>query len=79
MLVMRFADVHWPAPLSLHSMFKAQYKGQVIIIIIIIKDRSTDNKERNEKQVRRTRSQSEWIAARMQYRWYGQLCNVQGI
>jgi len=36
MLLMRFADVQWPAPLSLHSMFKAQYKCQVIIIIIII-------------------------------------------
>jgi len=35
MLVMRFADVQWPAPLSLHAMFKAQYKCQVIIIIII--------------------------------------------
>jgi len=34
MLVMRFADVQWP--LSLHSMFKAQYKCQVIIIVIII-------------------------------------------
>jgi len=31
-LVMRFADVQSPAPLSLHSMFKAQYKCQVIII-----------------------------------------------
>jgi len=30
MLVMRFADES--APLSLHSMFKAQYKCQVIII-----------------------------------------------
>jgi len=36
MLFMRFADVQWPAPLSLHRMFKAQYKCQVIIIIIII-------------------------------------------
>jgi len=38
MLVMRFADVQCPAPLSLHSMFKAQYKCQVIIIIINICD-----------------------------------------
>jgi len=38
MLVMRFADVQWPAPLSLHSMFKAHYKCQVIIIIISIVD-----------------------------------------
>jgi len=30
---MRFADVQWPAPFSLHSMFKAHYKCQVIIII----------------------------------------------
>jgi len=37
MLVMRFADVQWPAPkLSLHSMFKAQYKCHDIIIIIIV-------------------------------------------
>jgi len=28
--------VQWPAHLSMHSMFKAQYKCQVIIIIIII-------------------------------------------
>jgi len=35
MLVMRFADVQWPGPLSLHSMYKAQYKCQVIIIIIM--------------------------------------------
>jgi len=34
MLVMRFADVQWPAPWSLHRMFKAHYKCQVIIIII---------------------------------------------
>jgi len=33
---MRFADLQWTAPLSLHSMFKAQYKCQVIIIINII-------------------------------------------
>jgi len=32
MLVMRFSGVQWPAPLSLHSMFKAQYQCQVIII-----------------------------------------------
>jgi len=36
MLVMRFADVQWPAPLSFHSISKAHYKCQVIIIIIII-------------------------------------------
>jgi len=35
MLVMRFADVQQPAPLSLHSMFKAQYKCQIIKYIII--------------------------------------------
>jgi len=35
MLVMRFADVQGPAPLSLHGIFKAQYKCQVTIIIII--------------------------------------------
>jgi len=35
MLVMRFADVQWPAPLSLHSMFKVRYKCMVIIIIIL--------------------------------------------
>jgi len=34
MLVLRFADVQ--SPLSLDSMFKAQYKCQVIIIIIYI-------------------------------------------
>jgi len=34
MLVMRFADVQWPGPLSLHSIFNAHYKCQVIIIII---------------------------------------------
>jgi len=33
MLVMLFADVQLPAPLSLHSMFKVQYKSQAIIII----------------------------------------------
>jgi len=33
MVVMRFADVQWPAPMSLHSMFKAYYKCEVIIII----------------------------------------------
>jgi len=31
-----FADVQWPAPLSLHSISKAHYTCQVIIIIIII-------------------------------------------
>jgi len=31
---MRFADVQRPAPLSLHSMFKAHYKCQFINIII---------------------------------------------
>jgi len=36
MLVMRFANVQLPAPLSLHSMFKAHYKCLVIIIIIDI-------------------------------------------
>jgi len=36
MLVMRFADLQWPAPLSLHSMLEAHYKCQVIFIIIII-------------------------------------------
>jgi len=35
MLVMPMCN-EWPAPLSLHSMFKAQYKCQVIVIIIII-------------------------------------------
>jgi len=35
MLVLRFADVQRPAPLSLHSMCKAHYKCQVIIFIII--------------------------------------------
>jgi len=40
MLVMRFADVQWPAPLSLQSMLKAQYKCQVIIIIISMMLRS---------------------------------------
>jgi len=34
MLVMRFADVQWPALLSLHSISKAHYKFQVIIITI---------------------------------------------
>jgi len=33
MLVMRFADVQWPAPLSLLWHFVAQYKSLVIIII----------------------------------------------
>jgi len=34
MLVMRFADVQWPAPLSLLQHFAAQYKSFAIIIII---------------------------------------------
>jgi len=33
MLVMRFADVQWPAPLSLPRHFAAQYKFFVINII----------------------------------------------
>jgi len=36
MLVIRFGDVQWSAPLSFYSMFKSQYKFQVIIIIITI-------------------------------------------
>jgi len=35
-LVKRFADVQWPAPLSLLLPFAAQYKFVFIIIIIII-------------------------------------------
>jgi len=35
MLVMRFADVQYPAPLCLLWQFAAQYKSLIIIIIII--------------------------------------------
>jgi len=35
MLVVSFAYVQRPAPLSLQTMFKAHYKYQVIIIIIM--------------------------------------------
>jgi len=36
MLVMRFADVQWPAPLSLILHFAVQYKFLVVVFIIII-------------------------------------------
>jgi len=35
MMVMRFVDVPWPAPLSLYRLFEAHKKCQDIIIIII--------------------------------------------
>jgi len=34
MLVMRFADVQWPAPLNLLRHFVAQYKSLIIIILV---------------------------------------------
>jgi len=37
MLVMHFADVQGPAPLSLHSISKAHYKCQVINLLLLLK------------------------------------------
>jgi len=48
---MRFTDVQWPAPLSLHSMFKVQYKYQVIIIIIYLHIKTQENIKNNNDRL----------------------------